>query len=199
MGKEYQINSDTLLWHNFIKGNEDAFRIIYKNYVNALYNYGRNFTCDHSLVKDCIQDVFVDLSKCRAQLGSTNNIKLYLFKSLKRKIIRSVSKKGRFGTINREDLPFFYCLSFEEEVVKKEEEVYKYQQLEKAMLTLSARQKEAIYLKFVSDLGYEELGNVMQINYQSARNLVFRGLEKLRESYPKKPDTVQHEVKIYQL
>lgn len=53
------------------------------------------------------------------------------------------------------------------------------------MTTLSPRQKEAIYLKFVSNLSYEEISKVMQMNYQSARNLVFRGLEKLRQSYPK--------------
>lgn len=55
----------------------------------------------------------------------------------------------------------------------------------KSLLTLSPRQKEAIYLKFVSDLSYVDLSKVMKLNYQSARNLVFRGLEKLRESYPK--------------
>ena len=184
MEKEYQINTDTLLWNDFIKGNEDAFRLIYNSYVQSLFKYGCNFTQDEALVKDCIHDIFVDLSKYRSGLGSTNNIKLYLFKSLKRKIIRSLSKSGIFGTLDTEKLPFHYTISVEDEMIDNEFELQRYQQLDKAMLTLSPRQKEAIYLKFVSDLSYEELSKVMKLNYQSARNLVFRGLEKLRESYP---------------
>ena len=185
MGREYRINSDTLLWNDFIKGNEDAFRHIYNNHVQSLFKYGCNFTQDEALVKDCIHDVFVDLSRYRSSLSTTNNIKLYLYKSLKRKIIRSISKGVIFGILDPEKLPFHYTISDEEALIDNESEQQRYQQLDKAMLTLSQRQKEAIYLKFVSELSYEELSKVMKLNYQSARNLVFRGLEKLRESYPK--------------
>ena len=94
MGREYQINSDTFLWNDFIKGDENAFRLIYLQYVQSLFKYGCNFTRDEALVKDCIHDVFIDLSKYRSDLSSTNNIKLYLFKSLKRKIIRSLGKEN---------------------------------------------------------------------------------------------------------
>ena len=185
MEKQYQINSDTILWNDFIKGNEDAFRLIYNNHVQSLFKYGCNFTHYESLVKDCIHDVFIDLSKYRSRLSATNNIKLYLYKSLKRKIIRSLSKGIILGILVPEKQPFHYSISVEEELIDNEFEQRQYQMLDKAMLTLSPRQKEAIYLKFVSDLSYEQLGVVMKLNYQSARNLVFRGLEKLRESYPK--------------
>ena len=185
MEREYLINSDTLLWNDFIKGNEDAYRLIYNNHIRSLFKYGCNFTQDEALIKDCIHDVFVDLSKYRSGLGKTDNIKLYLLKSLKRQIIRSLSRGEIFGTIDTEKLAFHYSVSYEDEVVDNESEQQRYQQLDEALLTLSPRQREAIYLKFVSDLSYEELSKVMQLNYQSARNLVFRGLEKLRESYPK--------------
>ena len=183
MTKELKINSNTLIWNDFIKGNEDAFRLIYNTHVQSLFKYGCNFTHDEALIKDCIHDVFIDLLKYRSSLSETNNIKLYLFKSLKRKIFKSLSKMGNFGTtIESENLPFNYTISVEDEYVDNESEQNRYKQLDKAMSTLSPRQKEAIYLKFVSDLSYEELSKVMQLNYQSARNLVFRGLEKLRES-----------------
>ena len=185
MGREYQINSDTLLWNDFIKGNEDAFRLIYNRHVQSLFKYGCNFTHDEALVRDCIHDVFIDLSKYRSGLGVTNNIKLYLFKSLKRKIIRCLSRAQDSVSLDSEELLFDYSVSVEEDIVSKEFERQRTLKLERAMLTLSPRQKEAIYLKFVSELSYEEIGKVMELNYQSARNLVFRGLEKLRESFSK--------------
>lgn len=185
MGKEYQLNSDTLLWNDFINGNEDAFRVIYTNHVQSLFKYGCNFTVDEAHIKDCIHDVFINLSKYRTGLGATNNIRLYLFKSLKRKLISSLGEKKIFGAVDREKLPFHYSISVEDELIDNEFKQQQYHQLEKALAGLSPRQREAIYLKFVSDLSYEELSKVMNLNYQSARNLVFRGLEKLRESFPK--------------
>ena len=185
MGREYQINSDSSIWNDFIKGDDLAFRLIYNLHVLPLFKYGCHFTHDEALVKDSIHDVFIDLSRYRSTLGPTNNIKLYLFKSLKRKIIGSLTKAQNLGILDPERLQFHYTLSVEEEIVKSEFELQQTRQLKKAMLTLSPRQKEAIYLKFVSDLSYEEIGKLMDLNYQSARNLVFRGLEKLRESYPK--------------
>lgn len=185
MGKEYQINSDTILWNQFINGNQEAFRVIYNNHVQSLFRFGCHFTSDEELVKDCIHDIFIELTKNRSGLGTTNNIKLYLLKSLKRKIIRSQSKTGLFGTIDMDKIPFLFSMSSEDELVETESEQMVYLQLNKALSDLSPRQKEAIYLKFISDLSYEELSKVMQVNYQSARNLVFRGLEKLRESFPK--------------
>ena len=144
MGKEYQVNSDTLLWNDFIKGNEDAFRVIYKNHVQSLFRYGCHFTCNEALVKDCIHDVFIELAKYRSGLGATNNIKLYLFKSLKRRIIKSIEKSGIFGSIDLENLPFYYTISAEDVIVDNESERLQYLQLDKAMATLSPRQKEAI-------------------------------------------------------
>lgn len=185
MRREYQINSDTLLWNDFIKGKEDAYRLIYNKHIQSLFKYGCNFTRDEALIKDCIHDVFIDLLHYRLSLSTTNNIKLYLFKSLKRKIIRTLDKGSIFGTIDPEKLPFHFTISVEDELIDNEFEQQRYQQLDKAMLTLSTRQKEAIYLKFVSELSYEDLSKVMNLNYQSARNLVYRGLEKLRESYSK--------------
>ena len=185
MGKEYQVNSDTNLWNDFIKGDEDAFRLIYNNYVQLLFNFGCNFTHDKDLVKDCIHDVFIDLSKYRSKLGPTDNIKLYLFKSLKHGIVRSLNKGKLLSTIDNENIPFNYPDLTDNKQIEDESEE-RHHHLETALATLTSRQKEAIFLKFVSGLSYEELSSVMKLNYQSARNLVFRGFEKLRENYPKK-------------
>ena len=159
--------------------------MIYKDHVQSLFKYGCNFTHDEALIKDCIQDVFVDLMKYRSTVGSTNNIKLYLFKSLKRKIIRSLQKYEIYSHLDSDKMPFQYALSSEEETLEDESNRLRTRHLEVAMSNLSPRQKEAIYLKYVSNLSYEEISSIMKMNYQSARNLIFRGMEKLRESFPK--------------
>ncbi|MEI7422532.1 MAG: RNA polymerase sigma factor [Prolixibacteraceae bacterium] len=177
--------SDSLLWNDFKKGNHEAFHAVYKNHVQTLYKYGCNFTQDKALVKDCIHDVFIDLVKYRSALGATNNIKLYLFKSLKRKIVKSLYKRKRFKALEKEDIAFRYDASAEDEIVEDISTQTRSKKLIAAMVFLSPRQREAIYLKFVSNLSYEEISILLEINYQSARNLIFRGVEKLRAALPK--------------
>ncbi len=184
MGKAAQMTSDFQLWNEFVSGNDIAYKTIYDSHIQILFKFGLHFTKDEDLVQDCIQDLFVDLHKYRSRLRQTNNIKLYLFVSLKHKIIRSLEKEGKFVQLNSEDLPFNYSFSnedeFDDDLRKRKVEL-----LEKAMTELSNRQREAIYLRFVSGLSYEELGEVLHMNYQSARNLIYRGIEKLRESCQK--------------
>ena len=43
------------------------------------------------------------------------------------------------------------------------------------------RQQEALRFRFVEAFDYNEIGETMEMNRQSAQNLVFRAVEKLRE------------------
>jgi RNA polymerase sigma factor (sigma-70 family) len=181
MGKNVTPESDKLLWADFIAGNEEAFKQIYNAYTLPLFKYGCHFTHDENLVLDCIQDLFIDLHRYRAGLSKTDNVKIYLFISLKRKIFRQLDKEKKLKSLDLDGLPFQYSLVSDDQ---GDEEIIaaRIEQLRKAMNILSHRQREAIYLRFVSELSYEELAEVLQMNYQSARNLIYRGMEKLRES-----------------
>jgi DNA-directed RNA polymerase specialized sigma24 family protein len=79
---------ERLIWSRFLKGDNQVLSLIYLQHSNALFDYGCRFTVDRDLVKDCIQEVFCSLIRNRSSLGETDNIRLYLLKSLKRKIIR---------------------------------------------------------------------------------------------------------------
>lgn len=183
--KKYQTTPDTHIWNDFLNGDKKAFNMIYIDNIQTLFRYGLNFSQDESLIKDCIHDVFVDLNKYRSNLKSTNNIQLYLFKALKNAIIRTISKNRKQYNIENVDIPFYYEDSFEEALIENDSELHRINLIREALSTLSNRQKEALYLKFNSGLDYEEISSILNINYQSARNLVHRSIEKLRESYRK--------------
>lgn len=184
--KKYQITPDSQLWIAFLKGDENAFNLIYKINIQSLYKYGLNFSQDENLVKDCIHDVFVDLYKYRQKLNETNNIRLYLFKALKNSILKAILKNRKFYLLENVDVKFFYESPHEDTLIEKDTELYQLNLINDALASLSTRQKEALYLKFNTDLEYEEISKVLDINYQSARNLVYRGIEKIREYCRKK-------------
>jgi len=173
--------SDEKLWDDFVSGNDEAFRVIYNSHVLHLFRYGCHFTSDEGIVQDCIHDLFIALYNFRSRLGSNNNIRGYLLVSLRHKIISRLDERKKQISIDMENVPFDVTL-LPEEHNDREIEARKTESLQKALLELPARQREAIYLRFVAGLDYDDLCGTLHVNYQVARNLVYRGMEKLRES-----------------
>lgn len=171
--------SDNQLWDNFINGDEEAFRIIYESHIQMLFKYGCHFSSDGELIKDSIHDLFIDLFHYRSGLKKNDNIKAYLFVSLKRNILKKIRRSNKLKIINIDVLPFDYAIISGDNMESSENQE-RLERLEKAMKNLSARQKEAIYLKFVFGLDYKELSKILGINYQASRNLIYKGIEKLR-------------------
>ncbi len=182
MAKNRIPENDEILWADFISGNDEAFRVIYDSHVHHLFSYGCHFTSDESMVQDCIHDLFLDLYHYRSQLGDTNNIKGYLLVSLKRNIIRKLDQEKKLKSVDIENVPFDFQV-MADDGADKELETQKTEYLQRALQELSARQREAIYLKYIAGFNYEEICNALQVNYQVARNLVYRGMEKLRENF----------------
>ncbi|MGQ7868161.1 RNA polymerase sigma factor [Sunxiuqinia sp. sy24] len=184
--------NDQTLWSKFLDGNEQVLSIIYLRHANLLFDYGCKMTTDRDLVKDCIQDIFCTLIKNRENLSETDNIRLYLFKALKRKLVREIQKSYR--TQNLEGLPEIgFDLAFLHRPDHTELELTdrQKQELTEAINSLTERQKEAIYLRFTRGLDYKEISAVLNLNYQSSRALIHRAIAKLRNILSGKISTFQ--------
>lgn len=175
-------SDERILWLRFLKGDDQVLSLIYLQYSNLLFDYGCRFTADKNLVKDCIQEVFCTLIRTRKNLSETDNIRLYLLKSLKRRILRDLKDSGnKTILVNDQEYPFDLLLANNIDDQMNELDEEKRRLLSEAMLSLTERQKEAIYLRFNRGLEYEEISFLLNLNYQSSRALIHRAIEKLRE------------------
>ena len=84
---------DVQLWMEIKKGDLKALGHLYDLYINVLFSYGIKHSKDKEHVMDCIHDLFLDLYKYKEKLTCTDNVKYYLFASLKRKINKKYYKK----------------------------------------------------------------------------------------------------------
>lgn len=182
--RKHRTNSDLLLWKELRKGNELAFQQVYDTYVQDLLNYGLRFSQDEDLVKDSIQEMFVDIYKKRKAIGKTDNIKFYLFKVLKRRIFRTIRKNNKIILVDITEIPFSIIGSEEDKIVADERTKEIQTNLKKALEKLPPRQKEVLFLRFNEALEYAEICEIMDVDYQSVRNLVARAISKLRELMP---------------
>lgn len=53
--------------------------------------------------------------------------------------------------------------------------------LARSLNYLPARQREAIFLRFYEGLNYEKVAEVMNLNVQSVRNLIYQSLKTIKE------------------
>ncbi len=177
--KKIQPN-DLAIWTTFKQGDKEAYAQIYESNIQYLLNYGYRIAPDKEVVHDAIQDLFVTIWNNRENLSNTDNIRFYLFRSLRNNICR-ILKKDCFGEILDNYSEVLSENSFEDLWIENDLANSHKKQLQILFQKLSSRQKEAINLRFYQNFSNEEVANLMGINYQSACKLIYSSLKFLKE------------------
>lgn len=178
-----QEDESKIKWSQFLAGDNDAYCWLYKVYIQMLFRYGHRFTSDTELIKDCIQDVFTGLYKNRKRLSTPDNIKVYLFVATKNSLLRTLYKESIYERNTMEQVPFSLEPTVEEEFVNNEQYNNQQKKIKEILSILTPRQKEIIYYRFIQEMSMEEICILMDINYQSAQNLIQRSLKKIKQNY----------------
>ncbi|MEO0899780.1 MAG: sigma-70 family RNA polymerase sigma factor [Bacteroidota bacterium] len=175
---------DLIWWNELRNGKQEALSLIYHEHIALLINYGRKFSRDDQLVEDAVHDLFVDLWQRHDRLGETDSVIRYLLGSLRRRIIRQDQKKKKHIHQDLDPDLYDFKVDFDVEqlIVSEEMTEERSLKLKKGLEGLSKRQKEAIYLRFQSEMDYDQVAEIMDINYQSARNLVHQAIKNLRKN-----------------
>lgn len=178
-------SSDITLWNQLRSGDEEAFSSLFERYYSTLVNYGKTLMTGEDLVKDCVQDVFVDIWTYRYKLNEVIVVKAYLLSSVRKRIARLHHREHIFSNIKQIDsLEFLFDFSIEDRLIADETTAKKVEQLNKSINQLSDRQKEAIYLRYHQGLSVEQVAEVLNLNYQSTKNLLHRAILQLRKDFP---------------
>jgi RNA polymerase sigma factor (sigma-70 family) len=169
-------------WDSMRKGDKASFVWIYDAYFKLLYNYGRKIGIQEQSLEDAIHDLFVDLWRFRENLSPTTSVRFYLYRSLRRRVTRNDSS-GKYFTSLEQLLESSFPESvapMEQQIIEDEIQHQRVHRLRKLLNDLSPRQYEALVLRFYDELSFEEIGGILNVNEQSARNLVQRGLLQLK-------------------
>jgi len=169
------------------QGDKVAFRQLHQAHVRHLLNYGLRLHGSLSVVEDCLQDLFVELWHYRARLSQPTSVRFYLLKGLRNKI-KAQYKREQLWQASLEDdaeewfSQYHFSLepSAEQRLVELDLDAERREQVRQALEALTPRQREVLYLRYFNDLSYEQICEVMSINYQTARSQVYQALRVLR-------------------
>jgi RNA polymerase sigma factor (sigma-70 family) len=168
------------VFSDFKEGDVRAFSELYDLHVNMLYNYGYRLTTDMELLKDCIQDVFIKIYNKRTELDAVMNFKSYLFISLKNKLCDESRKRVHLSNVAVDELDIACGDTVENDYIEFEKNSLNNAYVNDMLNKLSPRQRKAIELYYLDEKKYEDICDILNMNYQSVRNLIHRGITKLR-------------------
>jgi RNA polymerase sigma factor (sigma-70 family) len=171
-------------WLNrLMKNDEKALALLMRKYYTDLYHYAARFTPDDSLIKDCIQEVFISLWQRRQTVGVILSPKFYFLRAIKNKVLKSLDNKHRkiFNHAIPDDYEFCHVFPIERLIIANQVSEENAARLKAILALLSKREKEVIYLKYYQYLDNGQIAELMSISRQSVYNLLHEAIRKLKE------------------
>ena len=171
MSKIGEHEEDPILLFSFLKGDNNAFSSIYNKYVDELFAYGIGLGFERETLKDAIQDTFFKFYTNKKQLEGVTHLKYYLFRMLKNRLFDIYKSSNKENIVDVTNLPFLIEPSVLDELVA----------IKNLLEILTDRQKEAVYLRFIQELEYEEVANLLDMTAPAVRKLISRAIKRMRD------------------
>jgi RNA polymerase sigma factor (sigma-70 family) len=160
-------------------------RNIYVTFYNDLYFYGLKISGSEDLTRDCIQDMFTQFWSNSESLCGVKSVRAYLLKCFRRRVIEQLNAEKRYLNNYLPEGRYEYtgvAESHESDLVEQDRQNELTQRLLKATGELTARQQEILFLKFNLGYSYDSICDIMNIKYQSVRNLLSETVKYLRKT-----------------
>ncbi|MDO5663878.1 MAG: RNA polymerase sigma factor [Bacteroidia bacterium] len=160
---------------------------IYNHHIDELYAYAIHLGFDKNTVMDAIHDVFFRLCNNQSQLNSVTNIRAYLFGALKNTLLNTIRNNKEYLSIEDFPMPenhyFNIKVSIEDYLINSEEEEKIRQLINNMLNSLTPRQREIVYLRYIEEYDYEEITHKMGIDINSCHKLMHKAMSTLRNQF----------------
>lgn len=159
-------------------GDRHAFDVLYYMYVRQLTAYCHAYVANLEDVEEIVEDVFISLWTCRANIRNTESLRPLLFTSLRNKTIDYY--KSRLNAPLYEDYVNINDeLSHSDDFSPMEYDEFE-QTVMREIATLPHSQREVVMLSKIEGLTHAEIVARLNLSLQTVKNLLSMGLKQLR-------------------
>ncbi len=184
-GDSSQAFDEMEYWGRIKLGDKTGLEGLYTLFARDLMAYGLSIVPNRSLVKDCIQELFIEIWRYRNNNREVKNVKMYVFRSLAYKINKEIRKEKKRHQEEQSEAYHSLYLRNDQEVDStcffNEENTNK--RLVDAMEKLPLRQREVIQYVFFENLPNDQISHLMGINIASVYTLTWKAICNLRKYY----------------
>ena len=177
---DFESLPEKTVWDHFRNGSDEAYSFIYVKFFPVLYNYGRQFTDDVAVVKDAIQDLFVDIWNNRENLSGTDSIKFYLLAATRRRIVKSEGMLKRYQRNANSEI-FGIVMPIEAQIIASQDAKEQVLKIREAVNNLTPKQREVIFLMFYENLSHRQIAEMLSVEIKTVYNLLSKAIHGLKE------------------
>jgi len=169
---------DRLSINLIARGDQKKFRQLIESTSDELFLFALSFLRKREVAEEIVSDVFVKTWENRSELGKINNLKAYLFVSVKNACLSHLRKEKNNKTVSIDGMEDFWFIPVEgpeNEYIDKES----LEQINKAIDLLPPKCKLAFTLAKINGLRYREIAGVMNVSEKTVNNHLVYAIKKI--------------------
>jgi RNA polymerase sigma factor (sigma-70 family) len=174
------------LWTAFVNNrSEQDFYALYRQFFPYLLSIGLKISADRDLVKDVLNQQFLQLWQQRESLHNIEFPLTYVTTSFRRKLIKEGGSLSTIQELTDEHLQLFTERSPEQVNLHREEDILLQQRITNAIQRLTKRKQLLIRLKYFEGLSYAEIAAKTGLSERTIYNKMHEAIKELRRGLGK--------------
>ena len=169
---------EKILLQQIQRGNEGAFSRLYDSYQDKIYRFIYFRVSNESLAQDLTSETFMKVLQYLTNGKKIDNFQSFIYRTAKNLIIDTYRQRGQ------DELPIddFVkdSMADQQDIAEDVADKFSLEQIQHGLDQLPGQYREAIVLRFVEDLPFKEVADILDLTEEHARVIVHRGLKMLK-------------------
>ncbi|MDJ1479448.1 sigma-70 family RNA polymerase sigma factor [Cytophagaceae bacterium YF14B1] len=173
------VENETIIWSQLRKADPEAFQILYDKYWTPLFLYAYRILNNKQEAQDILQLFFSDLWEKSATLPFVTDIRPYLFRGLKNRILNSIRDKQ----IEEKQIAAFYEVLDETDTIPDDlmHDITFKDKIIPLLEILPPRMQEVLQMHYLHGISVTDIADELGSAPQTIRNQLNIALKRLRE------------------
>ncbi|WP_251621754.1 RNA polymerase sigma factor [Odoribacter lunatus] len=158
---------------------EKAFRLLVNRYKERLYWHIRKIVLNHEDTDDILQNVFVKIWQGLSEFRYEAKLFTWMYRIATNEAINFLNEKKRKVFGNSGEITTLLENTLESDVYFNGDSIQ--QELQRAILHLSERQRLIFNMKYFDDMSYEDIAEVLEVAIGTLKATYHNAVKKIEE------------------
>ena len=172
-----EASSDAAIVARVLRGNAEAFRELVERYRDQYARYALHMLGNREDAEEALQDAFTRAYRSLPRCEDPERFGAWLFRILVNRCRTAGTRRGRRARTFVVDEAALLGASEEH----PEDRAAWREEIDRALQQLRPEQREAFLLKYVEELGYDEMSRMTGVGVSALKMRVMRACERLRD------------------
>lgn len=181
----YELTDEELIVEFQSNGNEKCFEILVQRFKNPLTNYVYRFLGDYDSCVDVVQDAFIKVYRYKDNYSSVAKFSTWIY-TIAGNLARTEYQRRRrrnwfsINSYSDEEKTFDVPDNSNRPDVAADMSI-KNEIIQKALMKVRDSYREAVILRDIQELSYEEIAEILQIEVGTVKSRINRGRAELKK------------------